>query len=73
VKLCADSDDLAMCEAILVMAHKLGIKVIAEGIETGEQCRLLAQAGCDYGQGYWFSHPLAAAELDGVLRARNVT
>ena len=57
------SDDLALCEAIIVMAHKLGIKVIAEGIETEQQYQLLAAAGCDYGQGYLFSHPLPAAEF----------
>ncbi|HYG13315.1 MAG TPA: EAL domain-containing protein [Methylophilaceae bacterium] len=57
------SDDLALCEAIIVMAHKLGIKVVAEGIETEEQCELLTAAGCDYGQGYLFSHPLPAAEF----------
>ncbi|MGZ5027522.1 MAG: EAL domain-containing protein, partial [Methylobacter sp.] len=55
-----DASDLALCEAIIVMAHKLGIKVIAEGIETQQQCDLLMAAGCDYGQGYLFSKPLAA-------------
>jgi diguanylate cyclase (GGDEF)-like protein/PAS domain S-box-containing protein len=48
-------DDLALCESIIAMAHKLGLSVIAEGIETEEQCALLKAAGCDYGQGYWFS------------------
>ena len=49
----ADSDatDLALCEAIVAMAHKLGIKVIAEGIETAEQHAVLKGIGCDYGQG----------------------
>jgi len=60
----ANSNDLALCEAIIVMAHKLDIKVIAEGIETTEQRELLQQAGCDYGQGYLFAHPLAAAEFE---------
>lgn len=61
------SSDLVLCEAIIVMAHKLGIKVIAEGIETPAQCDLLKQAGCDYGQGYLFSKPLAAAEFETLL------
>ncbi|HEX5538156.1 MAG TPA: EAL domain-containing protein, partial [Methylophilaceae bacterium] len=56
------SEDMALCEAIIVMAHKLNIKVIAEGIETEQQRDLLAAAGCDYGQGYLFSHPLPADE-----------
>lgn len=56
------SEDMALCEAIIVMAHKLNIKVIAEGIETEQQRDLLAAAGCDYGQGYLFSHPLPASD-----------
>ena len=54
----SDSSDLALCEAIIVMAHKLGIKVIAEGVETEEQSKLLIGAGCDYAQGYLFSKPV---------------
>ncbi|MGB6054772.1 MAG: EAL domain-containing protein [Burkholderiaceae bacterium] len=61
------SDDLVLCRAIIVMAHALGLKVIAEGIETVEQRRLLAAAGCDYGQGYLFSVPLPAAEFEAWL------
>ncbi len=64
-----NANDLALCEAIIVMAHKLGIKVIAEGIETQEQCDLLIAAGCDYGQGYLFSRPVAAEEFDKLLVA----
>ena len=55
-----ESDDLALCEAIIVMAHKLGIKVIAEGIETRQQCDLLRHAGCDFGQGFFFAKPQSA-------------
>jgi diguanylate cyclase (GGDEF)-like protein/PAS domain S-box-containing protein len=61
------SQDLALCEAIIMMAHKLGIKVIAEGIETTQQRDLLAAAGCDYGQGYLFSRPLPADEFEQLL------
>jgi diguanylate cyclase (GGDEF)-like protein/PAS domain S-box-containing protein len=62
--LAADSDDLCLCEAIIVMAHKLGIKVIAEGIETEIQRRLLELAGCDYGQGYLFSPALCSDDFE---------
>jgi EAL domain-containing protein (putative c-di-GMP-specific phosphodiesterase class I) len=60
----AHSKDMALCKAIVVMAHELGIKVIAEGVETEHQRQLLLQTGCDYGQGYLFSKPLAPSEFD---------
>ncbi|MDO9244574.1 MAG: EAL domain-containing protein, partial [Rhodocyclaceae bacterium] len=59
----ADRGDQAIVEAIIVMAHKLGLKVIAEGVETLEQCEMLKVAGCDYGQGYLFARPMPAAEM----------
>ncbi len=63
------SNDMALCEAIIAMAHKLGIKVIAEGIETTEQAALLTAAGCDYGQGYLFSRPVPADQFEALLGA----
>lgn len=64
----ANSDDMALCDAIIVMAHKLGLKVIAEGVETEDQRDLLRDAGCDFGQGYLFARPslpeqFAAAQI----------
>jgi diguanylate cyclase (GGDEF)-like protein/PAS domain S-box-containing protein len=64
-----DSDDMVLCEAIIVMAHKLGNKVIAEGVETAEQRDLLITANCDYGQGYLFSRPVPAREFERILTA----
>ncbi|MBF6651183.1 EAL domain-containing protein, partial [Methylobacter sp. BlB1] len=61
------SEDMALCEAIVVMAHKLGIKVIAEGVETAQQRDLLTSIGCDFGQGYLFSKPLPANEFEKLL------
>ncbi|MGY5450622.1 EAL domain-containing protein [Agarivorans sp. MS3-6] len=63
-----DGDDLIVCKAIIVMAHKLGIKVIAEGIETEHQRSLLRDAGCDFGQGFWFSKPLAVNDFEQILK-----
>jgi len=62
------STDLALSEAIIVMAHKLGMKVIAEGIETEAQRDLLVAAGCDFGQGYLFSKPVPGEEFERLLR-----
>jgi diguanylate cyclase (GGDEF)-like protein/PAS domain S-box-containing protein len=64
------SDDMVLCGAMIAMAHKLGIKVIAEGIETSQQRDLLIAAGCDYGQGYLFSRPVAAEEFNKMLESR---
>jgi diguanylate cyclase (GGDEF)-like protein/PAS domain S-box-containing protein len=65
--LSADSEDMALCEGIIVIAHKLGIKVIAEGVETTAQRDLLAQAGCDYAQGYLYSRPVPAEAFEQLL------
>lgn len=62
--------DLGLCEAIIAMAHKLDLKVIAQGIETTAQRDLLIAAGCDYGQGYLFSKPLPATEFEAFLTYR---
>lgn len=64
----SDSNDMALCEAIIVMAHKLGLKVIAEGVETEAQRNLLAAVGCDYGQGYLFSEPIPPEEFETLLK-----
>jgi diguanylate cyclase (GGDEF)-like protein/PAS domain S-box-containing protein len=61
-------DGVVLCEAIIAMAHKLGIKVIAEGIETPQQLDALRAAGCDLGQGYLFSRPISGQELEKQLQ-----
>ena len=67
--LTANSSEMALSEAIIVMAHKLGLKVIAEGVETEQQRALLVEAGCDYLQGYLFSKPLPAEQFEAFLEA----
>lgn len=63
------SDNLAMCEAIIVMAHKLKLKVVAEGLETEQQRMLLKEAGCDYAQGLLFSCPVTVEEFSFKLES----
>ncbi len=62
-----DSSKIAICEAIIVMAHTLAIKVIAEGVETQQQADLLSKMGCDYGQGSLFSKALSAEEFGTLI------
>ncbi|MEH6443041.1 MAG: EAL domain-containing protein [Oceanospirillaceae bacterium] len=52
-----------ICEAIIVMAHTLGIKVIAKGVETKLQHELLKAIGCDFAEGYFYDQPLPAGEF----------
>ena len=61
-----NSADFALCEAIVVMAHKLGLKVIAEGVETEQQRNLLRQIGCDHAQGYLFSRAVPAGQFEAL-------
>ncbi len=65
--LVAGSTDLALCKAIIVMAHALGMQVIAEGVETAAQRDLLAAAGCDYAQGFFYARPLSAPDFEAFL------
>lgn len=67
----SDSKDIALCEAIIVMANKLNIKVIAEGIETEQQKQLLLQAGCLLGQGYLLAKPLSKGDFEQLLITQN--
>ncbi|HLF98369.1 MAG TPA: EAL domain-containing protein [Methylococcaceae bacterium] len=62
-----DPANRALSEAIIVMAHKLGLKVIAEGVETPEQRDLLSAAGCDFGQGYLFAKPMPGEQFEALL------
>ena len=63
-----DVRDTALCEAIIVMAHKLGLQVIAEAVEHHLQDEMLDKAGCDFVQGYLYSRPILAEQLDAILR-----
>ena len=66
-----DTDGSVICGATIGLAHSLGQKVVAEGIETDEQLSYLKRSGCDMGQGYLFSRPLPADQLIAFIRQHN--
>ena len=63
----ADENDAAIVHSTIDLAHNLGLKVVAEGVEVIEALELLATLGCDFAQGYYFSRPVKAAVLDAWL------
>jgi EAL domain-containing protein (putative c-di-GMP-specific phosphodiesterase class I) len=66
-----DSDDAAIVTAVINLAHSLGIKVVAEGVETLEQLRYLRAKGCDEAQGYYFSRPVDAEKIADLFVSRS--
>ncbi|HJT24521.1 MAG TPA: EAL domain-containing protein, partial [bacterium] len=67
----SDPDNAAITNTIIAMAHSLQLRVIAEGVETEEQLRFLADRGCDEVQGHYFSPPLDAARATDLLLQSN--
>lgn len=62
-----DESSKALTEAIIVMAHKLGIRTVAEGVETEQQRDLLVRFGCDFAQGFLYSHAVPCEEFEALL------
>ncbi len=59
--------DRAIVEALIALSHKLGLSVIAEGVERAEQVALLNRFGCDHIQGYYFAKPMAKEKLEQYI------
>ena len=62
-----NGENLEIIEAIVTLAHHLDISVVAEGVETKRQLKTLKVIGCEFGQGYLFSKPLAAESVELFL------
>ncbi|MBW4966041.1 EAL domain-containing protein [Pseudoalteromonas sp. CR1] len=58
-----NNEDYSLVEATIAMSHGLGLRVVAEGVETQEQLTILKELGCDFAQGYYFSKPIPEQDL----------
>jgi EAL domain-containing protein (putative c-di-GMP-specific phosphodiesterase class I) len=65
-----DRDDKAIVSTIIGMAQHLGLRVVAEGVETEGQLAFLHQNGCDEGQGFYFGSPMPAHEFMAHVKQR---
>ena len=63
-----DTEDVAIIRAIMALADNLGLEIIAEGIENKRQEAFLKTQHCQYGQGFYYSHPLPAAQVEKYLK-----
>ena len=66
-----DRDKIAIVKAVLSLAQALGMRTVAEGVETAELAQMLGALGCDYGQGYHYARPLEADDAYALLVERN--
>lgn len=66
-----EAEDRSITTAIIAMARELGLKTVAEGVETEAQHEALKKLGCDIGQGYWYSKPLPGSRLPDWLLSRS--
>jgi diguanylate cyclase len=64
-----DENDAVIVRSTIDLGRNLGLRVVAEGVETAEAWRQLVALGCDIAQGYYLSRPIPAAELAAWLRA----
>jgi EAL domain-containing protein (putative c-di-GMP-specific phosphodiesterase class I) len=63
-----NSNDTAICRAIIAMAHSLNLRVLAEGVESEEQMQFLRKENCDEMQGFLYSKPISADEIAEMIR-----
>ena len=68
-----DENDIAITQAIIAVAHKLGLQVVAEGVETREQEALLREHGCDIAQGYLYYRPMPTEQVTALLAGHGIS
>jgi two-component system CheB/CheR fusion protein len=64
-----EPDDRAIARTVITMAHALGLRVVAEGVETISQCEVLKEEGCETAQGYLFHRPLVPDDFARLLKS----
>ena len=64
----SDASAAVIIESVTMLAHRLGLQVVAEGVETAEELAFIRGAGCDIVQGYYFARPLPVGECEVLLR-----
>tara|TARA_R110001606_G_scaffold395190_2_gene566949 strand:- start:24562 stop:27597 length:3036 start_codon:yes stop_codon:yes gene_type:complete len=69
----SNKEDAAICIAIITLAKSLGLKIVAEGVETYEQLSFLKQYDCDVYQGYYFSRPIGIENISSLLQQGHTT
>jgi diguanylate cyclase (GGDEF)-like protein/PAS domain S-box-containing protein len=62
-----DKENKEIVRTVITLAHNLGLDVVAEGVETAEQWKVLEELGCEYGQGFFFSRPVPAKAAEAML------
>lgn len=67
------SSDAGIIKMIIALAVTLNLNVVAEGVETEQQCELLSDLGCNLYQGYWFSRPITAQEFENYVLTNNIS
>ncbi|MBD8620573.1 EAL domain-containing protein [Sphingomonas sp. CFBP 13728] len=66
----AEGPDFELAETMISLAHKLGYRVVAEGVETAEAAAILKELGCEEAQGFWFARPMEADRFATWLSER---
>jgi EAL domain-containing protein (putative c-di-GMP-specific phosphodiesterase class I) len=69
----SDKDSAVIVRAIIDLGHNLGLRVVAEGVETVEAKEMLSEFDCDEAQGYYFSRPVSAADITRFVRKAKTT
>ncbi|MGD1850675.1 MAG: EAL domain-containing protein, partial [Cyanophyceae cyanobacterium] len=67
-----DQRNAQIVKTIVHLSHQLGLKAIAEGLETGEHLQFLKQLQCELGQGYLFSKPLQAVDIEDLMDGKHL-